>query len=621
VAITRVNSASISGSGTTSAVATIPGGTGILAGDLIVVAANCNGTHVSNGMSVKDSVNGTNFTTIREQDLSAASSRWLQAFSFVTPVNIADGSTITLTAYAASAAAALAVDVFRGVTGTISNAATGTSPAAGATSLGPALGAAPAAGNLVLSFNSFAANTATLTVASPFTRGSAKLASTPSAAIGYVLSADGSSTYAVTWTNDSSQSNADVTVAFTAAASAAAAPAPLMRPVMGRRAPLRARLGRLGLCAAGIASTIVTPLGTQQPHKPPVPVTRPAPHRAHAGPLGACGAGTAGPQPSAVLVTTAYQRPSPQISRRLPQRAIWRGLASQVVTPRGSPASPLPRPVIQHLPPERARTGPAGRPWGGTASAVVTPLGSLQAPRRAVIAPPRNARARLGPASGCGDGNIGPSATVPAAAQAYQRPGPQVRRPVPARARLGPAGSTGDGVTGPANAQPAAAVSPPRLPPQTRRPAPARAQWRGNASQIITPLGTPPRRPGPQITSRPRTRALWRGISGTIAPPVTALPKWRPLPSRRKPQRARTGGVLGLANALPPPFTVGALTASGAPAAVLTAAGASSALTAATAPSGTLTAATAAGNALELFPVQAEDLGELFDEAGGQIGA
>jgi hypothetical protein len=402
---------------------------------------------------------------------------------------------------------------------------------------------------------------------------------------------------------------------------ASAGAAPLHRPVISRRAPLRARIGRLGLCAAGIASQVVTPLGapSSPPHRPVIQHC--APERAHTGPRGLCGGGNAGPQPAPALAATAYQRPPPQISRRLPQRAVWRGLASQVVTPRGSPSSPLPRPVIQHPPLDRAHLGPAARPWGGIASAVVTPLGSLQAPRRAVIAPPRNARARLGPAGQPGDGNIGPSATVPVGAQAYQRPPPQVRRPGPARARVGPAGSAGGGVTGPANAAPATAVSPPRLPPQPRRPGPARGQWRGNASRIVTPLGTPARRPGPQITSRPRTRAIWRGIAGTIAPVATALPKWRPLPSRRGPQRARTGGVLGLANAAPPPFTVGALTASGAPAAVLTAAGASSALTAATAPSGTLTAATVPGNALELAPVQDEMLGELFDEAGGQVGA
>lgn len=211
---TRVNSASISGSGTTTATATIPGGTGILAGDLIIVSANCNGTHATNGMSVQDSVNATAYTTIKEQDLSGASTRWLQTFFFVTPVNIADGSTITLTAYAASAAASLAVDIFRGASGTISNAAVGVSPAAGTTCAAPALGAAPAAGNLVLSFCSFSSDVVAMTVASPFTSGSQKNGTTPAVATGFVLAADGSSTYGVTWTNDSSQSNAAVTVAF-----------------------------------------------------------------------------------------------------------------------------------------------------------------------------------------------------------------------------------------------------------------------------------------------------------------------------------------------------------------------------------------------------------------------
>lgn len=65
---TRVNSASITArAATTSATATIPGGTGILAGDLIFVVASSNGTHVANTMSVQDSVNTTAFTKILDR--------------------------------------------------------------------------------------------------------------------------------------------------------------------------------------------------------------------------------------------------------------------------------------------------------------------------------------------------------------------------------------------------------------------------------------------------------------------------------------------------------------------------------------------------------------------------
>src|SRR6266702_8205544 len=148
--VTRVNTASITGAGTTTAVAVIPAGTGIRAGDLIVVAGNSNApSHVANGALCRDSVNGVNYATILETDLSSSSTRWLQAFWFVTPVPIADGATITFTGQpTGSTAAACAVDIFRGASGTISNAAVGVSPAAGTTCACPVLGAAPAAGNL-----------------------------------------------------------------------------------------------------------------------------------------------------------------------------------------------------------------------------------------------------------------------------------------------------------------------------------------------------------------------------------------------------------------------------------------------------------------------------------------
>src|SRR6185437_11647694 len=110
-----------------------------------------------------------------------------------------------------------------------------------------------------------------------------------------------------------------------AAPSAVAAPAlppPLQLPVFPRRSPARARLGRAGVCAAGIASAVVTPLGAPQPTRPPQPATPHVATRAAVGPLGGCAG----------------------------------GVASRTVTPLGALPSPPPRPVITHRLPRRAVT-------------------------------------------------------------------------------------------------------------------------------------------------------------------------------------------------------------------------------------------------------------------------
>jgi len=213
--ITHVNSASISGSGTTSATATIPGGTGILAGDLIIVCAGSQTGHVTNGISVQDAVNGVPYTTILETDLGGASSRWLQTFSFLTPVNIADGTVLTCTGYGTAVNTEFSVDIFRGATGAISQAAVGSSNATSTSSPAPALGAAPKVHDLVLTFCE--AGSGTLTPGAAFTKGSSGTAGA-STAIGYLLSADGVSTYASTWTLGTSNTSAAQTVAFSAPA-------------------------------------------------------------------------------------------------------------------------------------------------------------------------------------------------------------------------------------------------------------------------------------------------------------------------------------------------------------------------------------------------------------------
>ena len=217
MAITRVNSASITNttSGTTSCTATIPAGTGIQAGDLIIVGAGSQTGHTANGISAQDNVNSTGYTTILETDLGSASSRWMQTFAFVTPLAIADGSVITVTGYATAANTECSVDVFRGATATISRAAAGNSNISGTSSAAPALSSAPSAGDLVLTF--CMAGSGTLTPASPFTKGSSGTTGA-STAIGFVLGADGSSTYGSTWTLGTANTSAAQTVSFAAAA-------------------------------------------------------------------------------------------------------------------------------------------------------------------------------------------------------------------------------------------------------------------------------------------------------------------------------------------------------------------------------------------------------------------
>lgn len=220
MAITRVNSAAITNTGgTTSCTATIPAGTGIAAGDLIIVCAGSQTGHTTNGISAKDSVNNVNFTTILETQLGAASSRWMQTFAYATPGAIADGTVITVTGYATAANTECSVDIFRGATATISQAAVGSSNASGTTSAAPALASNAPAGDLVLTFDM--AGSGTLTPGSPFTKGSSGT-SGASTATGYVLAASGSSTYASTWTLGTANTSAAQTVSIAAAAAAAA---------------------------------------------------------------------------------------------------------------------------------------------------------------------------------------------------------------------------------------------------------------------------------------------------------------------------------------------------------------------------------------------------------------
>ena len=224
--VTRVNSASIGAfsAAATAYTAAVPVGTGIAAGDLIVVVAagNFTGTRVSDGMSIYDSVNGAGkpYNTIGETQQGGSSSHWMQTFYYVTPVNIADGSTFTFTPASGSTANSFSVDIYRGSTGSIVVSMVGQSNAANTSLAAPALASVPPAGSLVLTF--CASSGGLLTTGSPFTAGSNVNNSGQSTGIGYVLSANGSSSYGSAWTDSSTQTSATQTVAFGGTASGAA---------------------------------------------------------------------------------------------------------------------------------------------------------------------------------------------------------------------------------------------------------------------------------------------------------------------------------------------------------------------------------------------------------------
>jgi hypothetical protein len=229
--IIRLNSASISGgSATATATTTIPAGTTILAGDLIIVSAGSQTGHVTNGISVKDGVNNVNYTTLLETDLGASSSRWIQSFRYVTPSNIADGTTITCTGYTGAANTEFALDVFRappGCTWSVDQSPAGSSNASSTSSAAPALAASAAAGALVIT--NCEAGSGTLTPGAAFAKGSSG-ATGASIANGYVLSASGASTYASTWTLGTANTSAAQTVSLTAAPPAGGAAQALVAP-------------------------------------------------------------------------------------------------------------------------------------------------------------------------------------------------------------------------------------------------------------------------------------------------------------------------------------------------------------------------------------------------------
>jgi hypothetical protein len=508
----RVNKVSIgANSGAAAAyTATIPAGTGILAGDLIIVCANSNGTHAANGMACQDSVNAVPFTTIREQDLSGSSSRWLQTFAYKTPADIPDGATISFTPYALANASSFTVDIFRGFDATISRAATGVSPAAGTTCAAPALASPPPANDLVLSFTSFATSTGGYpTVAAPFTRGSVQT-TTPSTATGYVLAADGTSTYGVTWTSDTSQSTAGITVSFartsTNAVSATAGQA------AGTGTAPAPSLTAAGNAAPGPAS------GTGTAPAPVPALTAPAP----AGP--ATGTGT-GPAPvvtaassaapgqpagtgTAPAVTAAYAVPAPAG----PAQAA--GSAPGVTAQTSAGTSALPGPA------QATGTAPAPALTAASRGIPGAPAGTGTAP---APAPALASRAAPGPGQGTGSA---PAPALAAASNAApgQAPGtgtaPAVTASTAAAGTAQPGLAAGTGTAPAVVGQPAKTAAPGPAAGTGTSPAPAVTAGVAGSAGPAQATGTAP---APAFTAASRAAPGPAAGTGT-APGAAAQP-------------------------------------------------------------------------------------------------
>lgn len=214
MAVTRVNSSSISASGTTASAFSVAIGVACSIDDLIVVTACCNGTHVSNGMSVVESTNAQTFGTLDQVQLGGAGARWMQTFLLVTVSALTGTENITLTPYAANTQATFVVDVFRGITGAGSPVLDfqSASGASGTSATSPDLLFTPyTPGDLVMSLTAVSSGTATQP--SPYLLGSQRTTG-PTTSNAYILATDGSSTYGGAWTWGTTNTSALTTVLF-----------------------------------------------------------------------------------------------------------------------------------------------------------------------------------------------------------------------------------------------------------------------------------------------------------------------------------------------------------------------------------------------------------------------
>jgi hypothetical protein len=215
MAITRVNTSTINANSTAATAYSVAVGVAVAVGDLIVAICAGTGTHATNGMAVTATNNGS-LTTLLEVVQGSSSTHWSQSFYKLATASMLSTDTLTFTPYVSSAVNTIVADIFRGTAGTINRAAVGSTNATSATPPTPALATAPTAGSLVLTMGSWSSGTGTPPTTPAYTAGSINTTS-QSAAIGYILSADGSTTYGGNWAITSNTS-AMQTVAFDAAA-------------------------------------------------------------------------------------------------------------------------------------------------------------------------------------------------------------------------------------------------------------------------------------------------------------------------------------------------------------------------------------------------------------------
>ena len=213
VTVNNPNMAAVGTGGTLSVSVSTKDGNGIAPGDTIIAYSLSNGTHAAS-VTIQDSVNSTTFTQDKEQQIGATGT-YAQASRYVVVNAIPDGATITLTPFASATITGLCVTVIRYSLGTIAQAFVSQSNAASTSQPAPALGAAPVRGSFVMTFDA-ALNSGTLTPGGSFTADSAASAAGATLANAY-LTADGTGTFASTWTDSSSNQSATMTVAYTAA--------------------------------------------------------------------------------------------------------------------------------------------------------------------------------------------------------------------------------------------------------------------------------------------------------------------------------------------------------------------------------------------------------------------
>lgn len=215
MAVTRINSTSLTGGSTSASAYTIAVGN-LLVGDLVVVNVNSNGTHATNGIGIDDPAVLFFTNLLSERQQNAGGTRWQQtAYLYI---NFDWNFSVQITPYAGNTQSSASVDAFRGTTGLVSRAVQVVGGGLTASASTPALLSAPPAGDLVMSMVTVSPGSTATNQPSPYLLGSGTTTNVVTQN-GYVLSADGTSTYGGSWNWGTSNTSALQTVSFAAAVS------------------------------------------------------------------------------------------------------------------------------------------------------------------------------------------------------------------------------------------------------------------------------------------------------------------------------------------------------------------------------------------------------------------